>query len=194
MTPTADNHRARGRDAGPSGRLLVLTGEPGSGKSTCCRHVVRAAREAGLVVRGVVADDEPAGGATRRRLEDLRSGERFLLARAARPEAIAAGAPRWTLSDAALDRCDAILARACPADLLVIDEIGPVELVQRRGTLAGVRRALSGPYGVALVVVRPWLVPRFGEQFPSPAPEVVDVREAGALGRLLATVVEKEPA
>jgi nucleoside-triphosphatase THEP1 len=171
----------------------VLTGEPGTGKSTCCRQVVRAAREAGLVVRGVVAHDEPTGGGTRRRLEDLRSGERFLLARTAPPEATAAGAPRWTLDEAALDRCDAILAQACPADLLVIDEVGPVELVQRRGTLAGVRRALSGPYGVALVVVRPWLVARFGGQFPSPSPEVVDVREAGVLGRLLATVVVREP-
>jgi nucleoside-triphosphatase THEP1 len=156
--------------------------------------VVRAAREAGLVVRGVVTCDEPAVDGVRRWLEDLRSGERTLLGRTATLEAIAAGAPRWTLEDAALSRCDAILAAACPADLLVIDEVGPLELLQQRGAAAGVRRALSGPYDVALVVVRPLLVPRFLELHPGPAAEVVDVQDAGALGRLVAAVLVKEPA
>ncbi len=179
--------------AQPRGRLLIVTGEPGSGKSTRCRQVVRTAREAGLVVRGVVGVDKPVAGGVERWLEDLRNGERVLLGRMGTPEAIAAGAPRWTLEDAALDRCDAILRAACPADLLVIDEVGPVELIQRRGALAGVRRALSGQYVVAVVVVRPWLVPRFLELFPDPPAEVVDVLGTDVLARLVAVVTAREP-
>jgi len=44
------------------------------------------------------------------------------------------------------------------------------------------------------VVVRPWLVERFAELFPAPRPEVVDVQESDALGRLLAAVVARGPA
>ncbi len=178
----------------PRGRLLVLTGEPGSGKSTHCRQLVRAARDAGLVVRGVVGIDEPVAGGVKRWLEDLRSGERILLGRMATPEAIAAGDARWLLDQAGLDRCDDILRAACPADLLVIDEVGPLELVQQHGTLAGVRHALSGPYGVALVVVRPWLVQRFRRLFPDSSAEIVDVLDTGAQGRLVAAVIVREPA
>jgi nucleoside-triphosphatase len=185
--------RPGGRGAGP-GRLFVLTGGPGAGKSTRCRQVVRAAREAGLVVRGVVQADEPVPGGVERRLEDLRTGARFLLGRAAPPEAVAAGVPRWTLEDAALERCAAILHAACPADLLVIDEVGPLELVHDRGAMAGVRAALAGPCDIALVVVRPWLVRRFRQVFPEPAADVIDVCEEGAFGRLLAAIVVRPPA
>ena len=184
---------ARGT-ARPRGRLLVLTGEPGSGKSTQCRRVARAAREAGLAVRGVVATDVQVAGGSERWLEDLRGGERILLGRMATPEMIAAGAPRWTLEDTALEQCDAILRAACPADLLVIDEVGPVELLQQRGSMMGVRHALSGLYDVALVVVRPSLVPRFLELFPDPPAEVLDVQDVGVLGRLVAAVIVREPA
>jgi len=196
MTPGAWSSSSLKAAAGAQsrGRLLVLTGEPGSGKSTRCRQVARAAREAALVVHGVVGTDETAAGGVERWLEDLRSGERILLGRMATPEAIAAGAPRWALDDAALERCDAILRAACPADLLVIDEVGPIELLQQRGAATGVRHALTGPYDVALVVVRPSLVPRFLELFPELSAEVVEVLDDSVFGRLAAAVIAREPA
>ena len=188
MRAAGIGERACARGESPRGRLLVLTGEPGSGKSTRCRQVTEAAREAGLAVGGVVTLDEPIAGGTERRLQDVRTGERVLLGRTAPPEEIASGAPRWALDDAALEWCAAVLERACPADLLVIDEVGPVELVQRRGALPGVRCALCGPYGLAVVVVRPWLVSRFLELFPQPLAEVVDVRHAARLDEVVTSV------
>jgi nucleoside-triphosphatase THEP1 len=180
-------------EAGPHGRLLVVTGDSGSGKSTLCRQVARAAREAGLSAHGVAGSDQPGDGRVTRWQEDLRSGQRVLLGRMATPEAIAAGASRWDLDDAALDWCGRILTEACPADLLVIDEVGPLELEHGRGILKGARRALSGRYGVALVVVRPRLVGPFTELFASPPPKVIDVREVGVLGRLTAAILAREP-
>lgn len=197
MTPAAEIvgcAEDRGGDAGRRGRVIVLTGEPASGKSTLCREVVRAAREAGLVVRGIVTGDAPAADGAERWLEDLRNGRRTLLGRTAPPQDVAAGAPRWRLRDAALAWSDAVLGEACPTDLLVVDEVGPLELVQQRGTLPGVRRALAGPYDVALVVVRSGLVARFRQLLPGPPPEVVEARAAGALERLLAAVLAREPA
>jgi nucleoside-triphosphatase THEP1 len=162
------------------------------GKSTLCRQVAQAARESGLDVAGVVGIDRSGAGVVSRWQVDLRSGERILLGRMAPPGAVALGAPRWQLDEAALERCSGILTEACPADLLVIDEVGPLELEQGAGMLAGVRHALAGSYGVALVVVRPWLVARFTQLFPAPPPEVVDIRLPGALGRLSAAVVVRE--
>jgi nucleoside-triphosphatase len=185
-----DGVGAPGED--PRKRLIVVTGDPGTGKSTRCRQVARAAREAGRVVRGYVGTDEPDGGGVKRWLEDLQSGERALLGRMATPEAIAAGAPRWILESSTLARCSRVLEEACPADLLVIDEVGPLELVEERGAMEGVRQALAGDYDVALVVVRPWLVGRFLERFPGPRPEIVDAREANAYGRLARAVLVKE--
>jgi nucleoside-triphosphatase THEP1 len=182
------------RDTRRRRRLIVLTGDPGSGKSTHCRQVVLAAREAGLTVRGIVGIDETEACGVKRWQEDAGSGKQLLLGRTASPEEILAGAPRWELDDAALEQCSRILMSACPADVLVIDEVGPVELLHRRGMLAGVRHALACQYGLALVVVRPDLVPRFTELFPLPRAEVVDVREAGALQRLTAAAVSGDSA
>ena len=94
---------------------------------------------------------------------------------------VAAGEPRWRLRDEALSWADAALREACPTDLLIVDEVGPVELLHRRGTLPGLRLALAGPCELAVVVVRPWLVPRFLELFEPLSVEVVDVVQAETL-------------
>ena len=188
----ADPTKPRGPEV-PRRRLFVLTGLPGAGKTTRCRQLVEESRAAGLVVRGVVTVDEWDAEGVGRWLEDLRSGERVLLGRKTQPGETAVDAPSWTLEDSALDRCNQILSDACPADLLVIDEVGPVELLHRRGSLRGVSHALSGSYGVAVVVVRPWLVPRFRELFPDPSTEVVDVRDSGSLAEVIAAVAAGEP-
>jgi nucleoside-triphosphatase THEP1 len=186
-----DPTKTREADA-PRSRLVVLTGLPGAGKTTRCRQLVRDARDAGLVVRGVVTADACGTAGVERWLEDLRSGERVLLGRKAQPGETVAGSPLWMLEDSALERCNEILRDACPTDLLVIDEVGPVELLQRRGSLTGVCHALSGPYVAAVVVVRPWLVPRFRELLPDPSTEVVDVRDSGGLAELVASVAAGE--
>jgi nucleoside-triphosphatase THEP1 len=171
------------------GDVLVLTGTTGSGKSTCCRTLAQAARAAGLRVHGLTTTVEVADGGAERWVEDLNGGERRLLGRPTSPEAIAAGSPRWQLSDAALAWSDVILRAACPTDLLIIDEVGPVELLHRRGVLAGVEHAMTGPYRLAVVVVRPWLVPRFRQLFPTPPAELVDVVDTATLEARLAGLV-----
>lgn len=175
-----DGTGSAGGGAAPARRVLVVTGSPGEGKTTRCRRLVQEARGAGLMVRGVLTFDTPDGTSVVRWLEDLGSGERMVLGRKAPLGQTAVGAPRWSLDEAALARCEAILMGACPTDVLVIDEVGPVELLHQRGSLAGVVQALQGPYGVAIVVVRPWLVSRFLKIVPDGRATVLHARDDGA--------------
>lgn len=172
------------------GRLVVLSGKPGSGKTMGCRRLADEVRRRGLTVGGLLSLPTPAGRAgapaqpAERLLEDLGSGERRPLARRVPPESREPGDPLWRLSDETLAWGDAVLAGACPADVLIIDEVGPVELLHRRGWHDGLWRALAGRYRLAVVVVRPWLMPRFRELWREPIELVIDV--AGIDPRALA--------
>jgi len=92
---------------------------------------------------------------------DLRSGAQRLLASL---DPVETGGPRmgsWSFSAPALRWADEVLARAAPCDLLVVDEIGPLELKLRQG-LSAWRGALhSDRYRAALAVVRPVLEEEF---------------------------------
>lgn len=191
------------------GPLVVVTGESGGGKTSCCLQLVREARRRGLLVSGLLTlalytADTPASDAGMRSggaplsphspearglprvrvAEDLRSGQRRPAAHRVPSEGRVPGEPLWRLRDEALAWGDAVLMHACPTDVLVVDEIGPLELLHRRGWYRGLWCALAGRYGLAVVVVRPWLVPRLRELWQAPIEAVVDV--AGVDGRSLA--------
>ncbi len=171
-----------------AGRLLVLTGPPGSGKTRRCLAVTAAARAVGLTVSGLLATTRREQVTAQRWLHDIRSGEQRLLGTENPATAVAAGEPRWLLRDDCLEWGDETLAAASPTDLLIIDEMGPIELVHHRGWLVGARQALAGPYRLALVVVRLRLLTRFQGLFPSLQAEVVDVSDIETLRARLAEV------
>ncbi len=147
--------------------ILVLTGSIGSGKTTAASWVVSLARMQGLRCDGLLApprlapDGQKVGidgirvgtGETRRLADknlsepgDRFGGWRFL-----------PGALDWAL-EAVMDAADS------RPDLLVVDEIGPMELMEGRG-LAPVLPALgAGALPLALVLVRETLLPMLEEQ------------------------------
>jgi nucleoside-triphosphatase THEP1 len=146
---------------GSGGRLIALVGSSGSGKTTACLELVAAAGAVGLPVAGLVTTMERRPAGARRWVRDLRTGRRRLLATVAESEEVTAGMSAWRLSASALEWGDRALATACPAELLVIDELGPLELEQAAGWRRGAEIALAGPYGLAVVSVRPALLEAF---------------------------------
>jgi len=144
-------------DSQPSSKRLVLvTGDTGVGKTTVVERVVALARGRGYVCAGL---SSPAHIVDGRKIGieavNLCSGERRLLARVATEEAgVQVG--RYTFDPAVIAWADRVLAAALAArpDLLVVDEIGPLEL-ERGGGLASVLEPLAaGCVPRALVVVR----------------------------------------
>jgi nucleoside-triphosphatase len=141
--------------------LLLLTGESGCGKTTLCMRVVSTLKTAGLNVAGVLTLPYFAKGEKiRLDLEDARTGEQRTLAeRTVKGQGTADLA--WRFDDTALQKGAQILQEATPCDVLVVDELGPLELIHGSGWIVALDVLRAQNYRNALVVVRPELVETF---------------------------------
>lgn len=157
--------------APPRPGLRLVTGEQGAGKTTFCRVLVETVRQrrpdlsvAGILSLKVLVEGEEAA------IEavDLASGERRCLASRREPAATADGPAtiRWQFEAAALAWGDAALRSATPCDLLVIDELGPLEWERDAGWAAGLAAVDGAAYRAAFVVVRPQLLERARRRWP----------------------------
>lgn len=165
------------------GALTILTGPGGSGKTTLCRELAATARRSGRDVAGVLSLGRFAG-ARKAGIEamDLRSGETRPLAwrhDPAHPGTLELCS--WSFDETALAWGNDLLRRATPCGLLVVDELGPLELLEGRGWTAALEAIDSGGYDRALVVVRPGLLEHARTRWPRAA--LLDVGDAGAPGR-----------
>lgn len=141
--------------------IAILTGPPGSGKTTTCCQLADLARRCGLDCAGLVC---PARFEGLRKagidVLDLRSGERRSLAEADDlPGLLRTSSYRFHVS--AIAWGSTVLASACPCDLLIIDEIGPLELERRQGWVNALNVLRAGRFKLAVVVVRPALLNPF---------------------------------
>ncbi len=65
---------------------------------------------------------------------------------------------RWAFLLEAVEMGNQILMDAVPCDLLVIDELGPLEFDRGEGWVKGFESVSSGEYKAAIVVIRPSLL------------------------------------
>ena len=137
----------------PNPLLFIITGSRGSGKTSFCKRMVEAAREAGWQVAGLLSN--PVFEGSQRvaiHAEDLRGGSsRQLAIRSDKPTP---GSQHWKFDDAVITWGNEVLEASTPCDLLVIDELGPLELERGEGWQSGLAAVDSGQYAIALVVVR----------------------------------------
>lgn len=142
--------------------LHLLVALRGAGKTTFCRALAEEARAAGYEVAGLLSPAVFEGGVKTGILaQDLRSGEVRMLARAERvtplPPSFDLRLGRWLFDRAVLAWGNQLLAGDLRCDLLVVDELGPLELVHGEGwvnALDVLRRAYCR---WAVAVVRPEL-------------------------------------
>lgn len=160
--------------------LLILTAPIQTGKTRWLEALISELSSRGVVSYGVVAPGrwhrEPEDGGTL--VKDgidnvlLPSGERVGLAEAAPGRDGTAGLG-WSFGAAALERVDSHFAELAShaggaPGLLVVDELGPLELKRGEGLVHAVRLLERGPapaWPHAVAVVRPALVPLAKERF-----------------------------
>lgn len=144
----------------PISHLWILTGEIGAGKTLACQRLVEEARGRGWDVAGVLSPGVYQNG-QKVAIEavDLRSSERRLLARRREVGAVTdVHTHEWGFDPTTLAWGNAVFETAVPCDLLVVDEIGPLELEQGKGWVAALAALASRAYRLGVVVLRPALL------------------------------------
>ena len=134
--------------------LVILTGETGSGKTTWAGEIVGVLRARGVMVGGVLATGLLTD--TRRTgfdVTDLSTGRTVPLCREG--DAGASAGQRWgrftfTREGLELGR-EALTVRGRSADVIVVDEVGPLELAG--GGWAEALDALAGGFGGQVLVI-----------------------------------------
>ena len=136
-------------------KIILLTGERSVGKTYLCQQVARQARKKGHSCAGVLSPDlfedtEKVGS----NLVDVATGEQRLLA-------VADDAPgdvrwgRYRFVPATFEWAANTLETATPCDVLILDELGPLELELGKGLAKALDVLNGGGFSMALVVVRP---------------------------------------
>ena len=98
-------------------------------------------------------------------VEDLRSGERKILAVSRQGEISGIQTKRWSFDTEVLNWGNDRLAEATPCDLLVVDELGLLEFERGGGWQNGKTAIHSGKFQLAIVVIRPELIAKGRDTF-----------------------------
>jgi len=136
-------------------RIVILSGERGAGKTTVCRKTVALAQARGHTCGGILTLSYPNDV---RDALDVHSGRvrRLTLESNASSPATAMG--RFRFDPETLAWGNDVLAHAPTCHLLVVDELGPLEIERGQGWQRAFDVLRGNSFALALVVVRPELV------------------------------------
>lgn len=159
---------APAKDGPETAMVTLVCGPSGAGKTMYCRQAVERARQAGRHVAGILSLSDPPEGRRRRIvLHDLSTGAVRVLAHQQPPAgttAIRSGG--WWFSQATIAWANEVFRAACPCDLFVVDEIGPLEVKHNEGFTEALAALDRRQYSEALVTTRTTLLSSLRERLP----------------------------
>ncbi len=164
--------------------VIVATGKTGSGKTTAILEVIHRLRGdqhrfVGFVQPGRFEQGQKTGFGIR----DLTTGEESEFARLVERKDGQFGT-RFRFFDAGIELARQALSSARPGDILIIDELGPMEL-RGEGHMDAVQTALETPHLCAVVVVvRAHLVPSLLATLEAEDAKVVEVTSENGAQKL----------
>jgi len=172
-------------------RTIILTGERGVGKSTVCLETIALAQARKYPCGGILTLSRPDGS---RDVLDVRSGDtrRLTLEPDASP-AVTLGRFRFDPETLAWGN-ETLAHDASPCHLLVVDELGPLEIERGQGWLKAFDVLHRHSFALALVVVRPELVVQAQLSLPASATAVLTVTPDNRddLPSVLVEILERE--
>lgn len=150
--------------------LFIITGHRAAGKSTLCARLIETAHTHHRTVGGILCpaifnDDTKTGIAIR----DVATGEQRQMGSATPTPEFDMPVGRWHFNADALLWGNAVLQEATGFDVLVIDELGPLELEEGKGFSAGLNLLDNEHFKTAFVVIRPELLPIARNRWPDAA-------------------------
>jgi nucleoside-triphosphatase len=124
---------------------VFLTGEPGCGKTTVIRRIAGILANQGMKIGGIISGEiRPGAVRVGFSLEDLLTHENGILAHVNLTDGPRLGKYRVNLSDIERVGATAIRRAIAEADLVIVDELGPMEL-HSAPFIAAVEMALQSP-------------------------------------------------
>jgi nucleoside-triphosphatase THEP1 len=142
-----------------SPQLLLINGPSGSGKTQWCLQLVDQARDLNLEIAGLVSPAVFSGGRkTRIDLLNLQTGQhrRLALHKGKMKNGIVMGA--WEFDPAVLHWGNDLLESIRTCQLLVLDELGPLEFQHHSGLIKAFNLIDSRCYRLACIGIRPSLL------------------------------------
>lgn len=110
-------------------RLILITGRPGIGKTSVFLRAVNVLKTRGYKVGGMVSREvRKSGVRVGFEIVDFETGRRGWLAHVNQPTGPQVGKYRVNLNDLNIIGASSILNAVANADVVVVDEIGPMEL------------------------------------------------------------------
>jgi len=109
--------------------IILITGRPGIGKSTICSKLITNLKDHNIVIGGLITPEVRRNNARIGfKLVDLLSGKEEYLAHISHPSSVKVG--RYYVNLIALEHIGvaAIMQASVDADVIIIDEIGPMEI------------------------------------------------------------------
>ncbi|HTX78151.1 MAG TPA: nucleoside-triphosphatase [Longilinea sp.] len=138
------------------GAILVVTGGREVGKTTFCRKVIGYYRGEGKSVSGLLSPARFENGKKTGILAvALETNEQRLLASQVEGEIDGVRQGCWTFDAEVVAWGNQQLEKIVETNLLVIDELGPLEFQRHLGWQAAFDCLKFGKFGLALVVIRP---------------------------------------
>jgi len=136
-------------------KLVVFYGVREIGKTTFLMKVVPQLIQQDYHVSGVLS---PAvftnGEKTGINVQDVSTGEERILAIRRNDENLQDETPGYEFNESNLLWGNEILRDAVPTDVLIVDELGPLEIKFQKGWQFGVKAVESGDYDLCIVVLR----------------------------------------
>lgn len=136
--------------------VFVITGGRESGKTTHCSQLAKQKMAEGWQVTGLLSPARLEGNEKTGILAvDLHTGESHLLASRISGEIPGFQFGEWTFDPSAWIWGNQVLQHATPTDLLIVDEVGPLEFNLATGWVNVFDVLSHDAYHAALVVIRP---------------------------------------
>jgi len=137
-------------------KIILITGEQGSGKSTFCRMIVDEYKLRDVKVSGILSELEKDKD---KKLAinsiNILTNEKKQLAGYAPGWNPAKPTSKWQFKKEIFQWGNHVLEKAIPTDLLIIDELGHMEFEERKGWNRSFDILHSKFYKCAVIVVRP---------------------------------------
>jgi len=157
-------------------RVVLLSASRGAGKTTACDKFVALAQQMGLRVGGILtpACYDAQGLKVGIDAVDAHNGERRAFAVVEQdPERATIG--QYRMDDLAMQWAlqRILIALRAPIDAVVIDEIGPLELVKKGGFRPALDQLASAEAMAAIIVVRPELLAQLQEMLEPFEPAMI---------------------